>query len=79
MITRPLKASGSLVANIKIAANGKCKIELLDTNNKPIPGYIIVLAAGYDEIDGCIFDALPDTPFKVRLTMTNTELYTLNF
>ncbi len=64
---------------------GSFTVELLDEKNNPIPGYSGANAAKFngDSVDAKLTfsgrETLPATPFKVRITMKNSDIYSINF
>ena len=77
-VSRLLTASSTMSANIIIDKGGFFSIELIDVNGKLIPGYSKKLSC-VDNIDLQIFKHLPNVPFKIKVKLKNTKLFSLNF
>lgn len=78
MITRPIRAEGSMTANLKIGDGGMAHFTLLDATDKVIPGYNRTVEK-YDGVNCEIFPTLPHGEFKVKVELKNGALYDLGF
>ncbi|MBS1368837.1 MAG: hypothetical protein HPZ91_02670 [Lentisphaeria bacterium] len=76
--TRPVTAGGKLSANAAIRPGGYLAVELTAPDGRPLPGFSRRLVSG-DGTELPLFDRLPETEFRIRATLCNTDLYTLNF
>ena len=88
MLSRILSAGKSrLYLNACTSNNGSIKVEVLSTDGKAIDAYCGENAAVYtgDSTAAALqwskgrITALPESPFRLRLTMNHAELYSLNF
>lgn len=87
IVTRVLRAGTALSLNAKTAAGGSIRVEVLDETGNPLPAYSAAKAAVFtgDAINGKLtwadgsVTALPDQPFRLRLTLEQADLYALNF
>lgn len=77
-VSRLITASNGMSANVSIDKEGFLAIDLLDKDDKMIPGYTTQLSSS-DNINISIFENLPKSPFKVRAKLKNTKLYSLSF
>lgn len=77
LVTRPLRASGTLTLNGRTGKNGVIRVELLAPDGVPLPG----MAGEFrgDKIDAPLFDRLPGGEFKMKITLRNAELFSLKF
>jgi len=89
MVTKPLTFRGSkLVVNFATSAAGFIKIEIQDTEDKPVPGFSIDEAEETigDDIerviswkDGTDVSALEGKPVRLRFVMKDADLYSIQF
>jgi hypothetical protein len=88
MLSRILSAGKSrLYLNACTSNNGSIKVEVLSTDGKAIDAYCGESAAVYtgDSTAAALqwskgrISTLPESPFRLRLTMNHAELYSLNF
>lgn len=77
-VSRLITASNGMAANISIGKGGFFIIELTDGAGKLINGYSKKISQG-DNINMPIFDKLPKTPFKIKVRLENTRLFSFNF
>ncbi len=86
MTTKPLAFTGQkLVINFATSAAGDIRIELMDLDGKPIPGYSIDDADMMigDEIERSVTwknqSALPQSPVRLHAVMKDADLYSIRF
>ena len=87
MVTKVFRAETGLRINAKTEPDGFVTVELLDPNGNELPAYSRRNAASFtgDDVDaplswsGGSLRTLPNTPFKLRITLEKSELFTLDF
>lgn len=78
MMTKSFRASGTMKMNAAIREGGFIEIALLDDNGDTIDNFFRRIDNG-DQVDFHIFDHLPDSKFRVKLTLKNADIYSLIF
>ena len=89
IVTKPLKFEGkNLVINYSTSAAGSVKVEIMDSDGKPIPGFTIDECAEIygDEIEklvewksGSDLSALAGKVIKLRFALKDADLYSMKF
>ena len=77
-VSRPINASNGMTANVSIAKGGFFTIDLIDKTGKVIPGYTKQFSPS-DNINMSIFKNLPKIPFRIKVKMKKTKLFSFNF
>ena len=88
-ITRPLKFTGSkLEINYSTSAAGQVRVEIQDTNGKPIPGFSLEdcepiygdhIARTVRWRDNPALENFASKPVMLRFEMSDSDLYSVNF
>jgi hypothetical protein len=89
MVTKPLIFSGrELVINYSTSAAGSVKVEILDEQGKPIPGFSLEDATEIygDDVEfvvpwkaGASLESLAGRPVRLRFVMKDADLYSVRF
>jgi len=89
MVTRPLRFSGGeLTLNYSTSAGGSLRVEIQDTEGKPLPGLALAECRNLvgDAIEqpvtwekGSDLSSLAQRPVRLRLVMSDADLFALRF
>ena len=83
LVTKALSFEGSALELNVNAPKGQVKVELLDANKQPIPGFSGISAATVtgNSLHSKVAFAkpLPQEPVRLRFTIRNAELYAFQF
>ncbi len=75
LVTRPMRAKGSMHINAETEKGGFIKVEFLRRDDLPIEGFSKEFSGS--DFSYRLFDKLPEGVFKIRITMQKAKLYAL--